>query len=66
MALFCWGGGGVAARLSEFFTKKPNLVFFYLGGGARVSEFFSRRIQIYFVCVGGGGGGRGRVGGGEG
>ena len=34
-----------------FFTKNPNLNFFFLfvtgSGGPRVSEFFLKRIQIY-------------------
>ena len=50
-------GGGGEARVSEFFTKNPNLrmlFLFFLGGGggggrgwgARVSECFLLRIQI--------------------
>ena len=67
---FVWGwvgeGGSEVAKLSDFFTKNPNLkkkLFFggggggVGGGGSRISEFFLQRIQIYncFFFLGGGG-----------
>ena len=49
-------GRGGGARVSDFFTKDPNLIFFFWGGGgggrevawegARISEFLRLRIQI--------------------
>ena len=49
----------MAARLSEFFTKKPNLIFFYLGGELELVIFFHEESKSIFVCVCGGGGGGG-------